>query len=127
MEERPSYPARRDPDGFIAQRIGLGEKTPWVLTRFEVGRGVRIGVFADADVADWQPVADQVGEDGDLVVDVNTTPVRQAISDAIVDRFTDPGITDRESELNGKELTESIFLILDRASAGQPLRPDGGG
>ncbi len=58
-------PAKRNPDGYVAQRMfpevgdPRGPRGPWVLSAFDLDRGgLYVEVFTDADVADWPDLPD---------------------------------------------------------------------
>lgn len=53
-------PAKRSPDGYVAQRMfpedidPRGPRGPWVLAAFDPDRGgLYVEVLTDDDVADW--------------------------------------------------------------------------
>lgn len=51
-------PARRSPDGYVAQRLWrnnqpVGPRGPWVLTYLNVAGDLAVKVLTDDEIADW--------------------------------------------------------------------------
>lgn len=66
-DPKVSTPARRNPDGYVAQRFprdfnGHGH---WLLTYLDEGGNLAVQVFTDDDVADWSRLSDVVPGEGD--------------------------------------------------------------
>lgn len=61
-----TFPARRSPDGYVAQRIldngpdgeHHGARGPWLLTFLNEFHIVAVQVLTDDEVADWPPLHD---------------------------------------------------------------------
>lgn len=59
MTEQPAFPARRSPDGYVAQRVLPAEPRPWVLTQIDDGARLHVALLTDDEVADWPQLYDE--------------------------------------------------------------------
>lgn len=69
MNEQPAVPTKRSPEGFVAQRILAldgkqdGARGPWLLTCLNANQMVEVQVLTDEEVADWEPLYDEIKGD----------------------------------------------------------------
>jgi hypothetical protein len=54
-------PAKRSPDGFVAQRFphDFNDHGHWLLTYWQEGVGLAVETFNDEQVVDWPALSDE--------------------------------------------------------------------
>lgn len=114
----PHTPAKRNPDGFVAQRMCPDDGTygPWLLAAVREDSGLYVERFTDDAVSDWPDLIEPAANE------INTPAVRQLISDVMHDELRMIGVQDGSiAHVVGK-----LFVLMNTASVAASSVPETG-